>query len=353
MMARAHLTVIATVIAYALLASEGLPAKESRASLIARAQVWMPTDVASMDVKAGPAGHGAFPFLATVPCEYSNKKLGGRSPKFACKVGPEDEAKVKFGGANGEVFAEVASTRLLWALGFGADRMHPVRVICHRCPAEFGGVEQRDGNRLFDPAVIERKMPGDDFPAEAGWSWQELETVDEKAGGATRAQRDALKLLAVFIQHSDSKPEQQRLICLDDAKTEGRKSCAHPFMLLNDVGVTFGHANTFNANSPGSMNFNEWSRTPVWKDASKCVGNLPKSFTGTLDNPAISEEGRLFLADLLGKLSDRQLHDLFEVSRANLRLRSPNDPKSGVASIDDWMDVFKRKRDEISARRCE
>ena len=96
-------------------------------------------------------------------------------------------------------------------------------------------------------------------------------------------------------------------------------------------GVTFGQANTFNTNSAGSMNFSAWSRTPVWKDATKCVGNLPKSFTGTLDNPAISEEGRRFLADLLGKLSDSQLHDLFEVSRAKLRLRSPMDPKSGVA----------------------
>ena len=311
--------------------------KESRASLIARAHVWTPTDVAAMDIKTGPAGPGAFPFLATVSCEYSSKKLGGRSPKFACAIGPKDEAKVKLAGANGEVYAEVAATRLLWALGFGADRMYPVRVICHRCPAEFGGVEQRDGNRLFDPAVIERKMPGHDFPAEDGWSWQELETIDEKAGGATRAQRDAKKLLAVFIQHTDSKPEQQRLMCLDEAETEGGKSCACPFMLLNDAGVTFGHANPFNANAIGSMNFSEWSRTPVWKDATTCVGNLPKSLTGALDNPVIGEDGRRFLADLLGRLSDSQLHDLFEVSRGNLRLQSPNDPKSGVASIDDWV----------------
>jgi len=360
-MVRVHLAVFAPVIACVLLATEGLPAKESRTSLIARAQVWMPTDVAAMDIKAGPADAGAFPFLATVQCEYSKKDLGGKSPKFACAIAPNDEVKVKFGGANGEVYGEVAATRLLWALGFGADRMYPVRVICRRCPAEFGGVDQSDGNRLFDPATIERKMPGKDAAVAPGWSWQELETIDEKAGGATRAQRDALKLLAVFIQHTDSKPEQQRLICLREAKTEntekprdaeGGKSCAHPFMLLNDVGVTFGHANTFNANSTGSMNFSEWSRTPVWKDAAKCVGNLPKSFTGTLDNPAISEEGRQFLTDLLGKLSDSQLHDLFEVSRVNLRLRSPRDLKSGVASIDDWVDVFKRKRDEISARRC-
>jgi hypothetical protein len=350
-MARMHLTIIALVMTHALLASEGLPANEGRASLIARAHVWKPTDVASMDIKAGPVEPGAFPFLTTVPCEYSTTRLSGRSPKFACRVGPGDEAKVKFGGSNGEVYAEVAATRLLWALGFGADRMYPVRVICHGCPRAFGGVEQGDGNRLFDPAVIERKMPGADIFAADGWAWQELETVDEKAGGATRAQRDGLKLLAVFIQHTDSKPEQQRLMCLDDEEGASRP-CGHPFMLLQDVGVTFGQANTFNTNSTGSMNFSEWSRTPVWRDATKCVGNLPKSFTGTLDNPVISEEGRQFLAGLLGRLSDSQLHDLFEVSRARLRLRSPSDPKSGVASNDDWVGVFKRKREEIATRSC-
>ena len=361
-MARLHLALFAPVIACALLAAEGLPAKESRASLIARAQVWMPTSTAALDIKSGPAQPDAFPFLATVQCEYSKKQLGGKSPKFACTIAPDDEVKVKFGGANGEVYAEVAATRLLWALGFGADRMYPVKVICHKCPAEFGGIEQSDGNRLFDPATIERKMPGKDAPVTTGWSWQELETVDEKAGGASRAQRDALKLLAVFIQHTDTKPEQQRLICLKDTKSQKEEtkteqaeagvSCAHPFMLLNDVGVTFGHANTFNANSTGSMNFNEWSRTPVWKGATKCVANLPKSMTGTLDNPAISEEGRQFLANLLGQLSDNQIHDLFEISRVNLRLRSPNDPRSGVASIDDWVGVFNRKRDEIAKRSC-
>ena len=43
-----------------------------------------------------------------------------------------------------------------------------------------------------------------------------------------------------------------------------------------------------------------------------CVGNLPKSFTGTLKDPVISEEGRAFLANLLRQLSDAQIRALFE-----------------------------------------
>ena len=60
--------------------------------------------------------------------------------------------------------------------------------------------------------------------------------------------------------------------------------------------------------------------------------------TGTLENPRISEAGRLFLADLLMQLSDRQLQDLFEVA--------------GVDRTAEWVDVFKRKRNEIVNARC-
>ena len=119
-----------------------------------------------MDLKAGPSGPGAFPFRATVVCEYSDKKLNGLSPKFACVIGRDDEVKVKFGGNNGEVYGEVLATRLLWALGFGADRMYPVNVICRGCPAEFLGIERPNGESRFDPAVIERKPAGTEWPPE-------------------------------------------------------------------------------------------------------------------------------------------------------------------------------------------
>ena len=35
-----------------------------------------------------------------------------------------------------------------------------------------------------------------------------------------RAQRDALKLLAAMLQHTDSKSQQQRLLCLDEPAEE-------------------------------------------------------------------------------------------------------------------------------------
>ena len=99
----------------------------------------MPTDIAAVDIRSGPGGRGAFAFRETVTCDYSDKALAGQSPKFAC-VAAGDDLKVKFGGDNAEVYAEVAATRLLWALGFGADRMYPVRVVCRGCPESLPGV---------------------------------------------------------------------------------------------------------------------------------------------------------------------------------------------------------------------
>lgn len=323
--------------------------------IIARAQVWTRTNVAAMDLKTGPRGPGAFPFRATVTCDYVDEQLGGQSPKFACKAG-DDELKIKYGGANGEVYGEVLATRLLWALGFGADRMYPVNVICRGCPDEFGGIERAGKQSRFDPAIVERKMPGKEFEIDdkPGWSWKDLARIAPASGGAPRAHRDALTLLAVFMQHSDSKPEQQRILCLGPAsnRKSAKDACARPFLMMQDVGLTFGRPTAMNANAASSVNLEAWRGTPVWKAGAACTGNLPKSLTGTLDNPAISEEGRRFLANLLLALSDRQIRDLFEVARIELRLRNPDDTSSGFASIDEWVEAFKAKRAEIVERRC-
>jgi len=333
-------------------ASARAAAPDSRNATIARAALWNATNVAAMNLKEGPRGAGAFPFRALVECNYLDKKLDGDSPKFACVIGNDDEVKVKFGGNNGEVFGEVLTTRLLWALGFGADRMYPVNVVCHGCPETLGGIERPGRESRFDPAVIERKMEGTEWPREGkqGWSWEELDRIDPESKGAPRSQRDALKLLAVFLQHTDSKPQQQRILCLGTPAS--RDSCRNPFLMLNDVGLTFGRATRTNGNDTGGVNLLAWRSTPVWRQGTTCEGNLPKSLTGTLNNPVISEEGRSFLANLLVQLSDRQLLDLFEVARVELRLRAPGTATSGFPTIGEWVAAFREKRSQILERRC-
>lgn len=348
-MSRRLIRPIPVLLTVQCLALVPLRADQSRSDLMRSAAVWKPGDIGARDLRLGPDGPGRVAPGATIACAYVERPLAGNTPKFACRAG-DDELKVKYGGTNGEVFGEVLATRLLWALGFGADRMYPVRVVCTGCPARVGGVLRADGTRLVAPAVIEHKFEGRNLLTDGdGWTWQEIDGVDPRAGGAPRAQRDALKLLAVLMQHTDSKRDQQRLVCLDDAKKD---DCVRPFLLVQDVGRTFGHATLTNGDDGSSVNLLAWQRTPVWRGETGCVGNLPRSLTGTLDNPVISEEGRAFLASLLAQLSDRQLRDLFTVARVQLRPRDPAHGRSGFPTVGEWVAAFRQKQAEIAGRRC-
>jgi hypothetical protein len=323
-----------------------------RLQVIRRAQVWQPTDVASMDLNAGPK-HGAFPPGDTVTCDYVKEAFTGASPKFACVIAKGDRLKVRYGVDNGEVYAGIATSRLLWALGFGADQLYPVHVVCRGCPKELHGDGAAvAGETRFDVAGIERKMPGVDIETSdgPGWAWPELAYVQPATSAMQRMHRDALTLLAVFVQHSDNKTNQQRLTCLGEhAGKAGVANCAEPFMMIHDVGQTFGRANLWNRSSVGSVNLDMWAHTPIWKDAKRCIGDLAAAQTATLSNPTISEAGRKFLADLLIQLSDAQLRDLFTVARF---ADKPVNGRAGRTTVDAWVDAFKHKRDEIASVTC-
>lgn len=325
---------------------------EERRAAIRRASVWSPTNIPSLDLKAGAAPQG-YAFNEWVTCTYEGKKpSSGRSAKFLCTSESGQELKVKYGGFNAEVLGEVIATRLFWALGFAADHMYPVRVRCRGCPKDPAFSEEKDGEvEEFDPAAIERKIPGRamESSADSGWKWKELEDIGPEAGPDARAHRDALKLLAAFVQHTDSKRPNQRLLC-PEGQEQGATGCRQPVLMVQDLGLTFGRGGLLNRNKD-SVNLKRWAEVPVWRDRGQCVAQLAKSFTGSLGNPKISEAGRAFLAGLLQQLSDAQLRDLFEAGRVQ---RRPSDPRKPgpPADADAWVEAFKRKRAEIVDARC-
>jgi hypothetical protein len=319
--------------------------KQQRLDAIHHAQVWKATDVRSKDLKAGPQGPSAFKPNESVACDFVEHPHGaGSTPKFACAAAGDRELKVRYGKTNGEVYAQVAATRLLWALGFWANRMYPVKVTCAGCPDDpFKDLKAAPRSKItvFDPATIDVKIDGETIETkpDEGWSWDELAQVDEQAGGASKAQRDALTLLAVLIQHSSNKAINQRIVCTDPPR------CSQTVMMIADLGKTFGRANAFNKDATAAVNFKEWSQQPIWEASSGCTGHLSRSWSGTMRDPRVGEDGRKLLAGLPNQLSDAQLHDLFEVARFTER-----DPS---ATVDDWVAAFKQKRAAITNRRCE
>jgi hypothetical protein len=332
---------------------------DERFELLRRAQVWQPIATRSLDLRAGPPGQDAFAFEETVPCRYSTEPPSGRTPKFNCTLANGDVVKVKYGRDNGEVYAEVAATRLFWALGFGTDRQYAVRVACTDCPADpWKNREPEAGaTRTFDPAIIERKAPGDPIQvrgANKGWEWWELQRIDARLGGAPRAHLDALKLLAVFVQHYDTKDEQQRLMCLPGGVRQdaaGAETCARPFLFTVDLGGSFSRGSTLVKEN--KFEFAQWSSVPVWEDPRRCIAKLKRSLTGTLGNPRIGEAGRAFLAERLMDLEERQVRDLFVAARAGEtgeRIVGPEGERT--VSVDDWVRAFLHRRAQIVEHRC-
>jgi hypothetical protein len=336
---------------------------EERLHFIHSAQVWHPTDIPHMNIWRGPEDSLSFNFEQRVDCDFIPKKADGTTAKFLCKTSDGTKIKVRYEASNGKIFSMPAGTRLFWALGFGAIRSYPVKVRCHGCPEDPWMDPESDdvADRWFHPAVADLKMPGkwiaETDHEDSGWSWDELDLVEERHGGAPRKHRDALKLLAAFVQHGDNNAGQQKLMCLPEGSQEasqedssGSSFCTRPFMMVEDLGSTFGGAEMLDERA--SMNLAAWERHSIWKNRARCIADLAHTPSGTLSDPKISEKGRAFLAGLLSQLTDRQIEDIFRVGRADRRDQNEQGRFRKFVPISEWVRVFKAKRAEILNARC-
>ena len=334
-------------------------AKALRDDALARAEVWRrpAVPIEQADFTGEKDEHRLDP-ARVLACKFLPRASSGTTPKFDCVLPDGDVVKVKYGGS-AEQHAEVAASRLLGALGFGADHMQLVpRVRCFGCPyspfrtyqvLELARVDGAYSRRIdydhyvdFQWVSVERRFPAStvDAPGVKGWGFFELDRVDPARGGAPRAHVDALRLAAVLLHHWDNKSENQRLVCLADPKPSDNRECPRPFALLQDLGSTFG---------PNKVNFESWSTRPVWSGPGCEVHMEDMPFGGaTFGRATIGEAGRRFLSERLERLSDRQLRDLF----AGARFPERQGGRGAGGSADDWVRAFQAKAREIATRRC-
>jgi hypothetical protein len=348
-----------------------------------------------VDILAGPAQNKKllqFHYNDNVTCEFvePGAKMGGNTPKFLCKIVKvegangtvqiltgdmkEEPVKVKFGSDNREVYAEIISSRLLWAMGFYTDAWFPIRVDCTNCPSDPESGSGSPGDRTYAQASVVRKYDGHKMyevgKEDEGWSWKEFEALS----GRPSYEKDGLKLMAAFISHSDNKPPQQRLICngvkVDSSTHPFKTTCEESKLVVQDVGATFGGGGIFTSNSTAKVNLQDWSNKKVWakggapagsnKQPQECQAELHKSLTAKdgLDNPTISEEGRRMVAGLMCQLTDKQIADLFKAGRVAEMPEHHNSDgtfKQGQSEdqvIQQWVTVFKQKREDLAGGRC-
>lgn len=378
-----------------------LTSPQSRATYLAHATVWRDHEPLTPDeLLAGPSGHFPYTFEEAtsnsgVSCMFTQpgRELGGKSPKFRCTTNDKHGLRVKYWDpelqdGNREVFARVAASRLMWALGFETVPSLPLNLLCDDCPTNPTTGEGARRKRFYlaelqqypasGPLILSRQ------DRNQGWSWREF---DELIKGLPpgpervrqRTQFDALTLLGVFMQHGDRKPEQQALYCdgpvsvaagsarawdeSDGALTlheaPSASACAHAVAIVVDLGATFGGAGRTSSAGGAKMNLDEWRRKTVFKDSDNgtCRGRLTVSITAGHDgagDPVISEEGRHFLLEQLGRLSPAHVRAIFLAARAEQVRGSFKGAAGGGDStaIDEWVAAFQDKVQQIEAHRC-
>jgi len=330
------------------------PEWAARAELITRARVMVPSppDIRTVDLSQTPT-HPIYSAPSTNPveCRYVPKQAKATTAKFDCELPDGTVVKVKYGWSP-EKYGEVAATRLISALGFGADQVTLVeRLRCVGCPPfpfemqvlaeSFYATTLLDlmtsdtRVRNFTSVAVEKKLAGRGIEVDPheGWDWNELERIEPAKGGATRAEADALRLTAMFLSHWDNKYSNQRLICeeREGAGDDPLARCDTPILIMQDLGATFG---------PTKVELKPWTSTPIWKDGPGCVigmEDMPYD-GGYFTAMHISEEGRALLASKLTQLSDAQITALFTGAK--------------FKDVPAWVATFKQKVREIADRTC-
>ncbi|MDQ3069395.1 MAG: hypothetical protein M3R55_06665 [Acidobacteriota bacterium] len=342
---------------------EGTEAWRTRADALTRGRVFMPEApaVEQVDFTRNHTEPNPFPPDAALECRYQPKKISGTTPKFDCRMANGEVIKVKY-GVNPEIPSEVATTRLLTALGFGADHMSIVKSVrCFGCPRSPFRYRQAsewffvtplhewmidfDKYTDFEQVAIERKLNARAFEAgeHEGWAWYELAAVDPSRGGAPRADVDALRLMAVFLAHWDNKSANQRIACLGDDGDDGDARCANPLLMIQDAGATFG---------PRKVDLDGWKRAAIWRtDKPGCWASMDQlPYSGaTFSDVEITEDGRRILADKLGRLTDRQITQMFSAAGFP---DADGTMRPGATDVQPWVEVFMAKRREIATRAC-
>ena len=216
---------------------------EQRLRYLSEAQIWSdPGELTPAILLAGPPLEKGSPLEGAppgqpIPCTFSQpgKTMGGNTTKFLCTTTAGKTIRVKYSdgskSGNREVFSAVAASRLLWALGFKSDPIYPVSIDCRDCPADpmsgKGAREQRKYLAIYQPEITGLVMVARPEQNQ-GWRWEELDrAIDSLPVGEARSRQrqhfDALMLAAVFLQHGDRKPEQQRLACHRYLENSGRR----------------------------------------------------------------------------------------------------------------------------------
>ena len=343
--------------------------RDTRKTAEMRAQVWHQPDpaydpVLGYNTSTGPR-KGAPPvnedgLALPIKCTAMEHDKGtGTTPKFYCTVdGVTDEngkpviykVKPHFKGQqremrNGEIYGEFLSSRFSQALGFFADDEWVADVTCRDCKESLTKNFQGVPFGPFQPAAgIELSLgKGIDVNCDDKDTAPLDRTLsDLLRSGGSAAEIDAFKLWLAFIDHGDTKANNQKFSCLNPEKSASFLTCDPENIVyyVSDMGSSFG-----------STSASEKKATlALWKgkDPIKMEGRRCHTTAKGVGDTDILEEGRALLAEQLQRLVNAEAKNglitrVFKASR--------NEERDKPAAM--WTAEFIRKAKMVINARCE
>ncbi|PWT89658.1 MAG: hypothetical protein C5B55_11015 [Blastocatellia bacterium] len=305
-----------------------------------------------------PVGQDGVALPVTCVAMRNESPGSGTTPKFYCTVpgnvddnGEPVRYKVKphFKGQspdkrNGEVYGEFLSSRFSKAMGFFADDEWVADVTCNDCEKSLTKNFQGAPFSPFQPAAgIELSLAkGIDTNCDHKESGPIAGSLQKLlANGASRAEIDAFKLWLAFIDHGDTKTDNQRFSCLDSEKDGNNRICkpGEAVFYVSDMGSTFGYSTA----SEKKARLESWRK----KDPIKVSGGTCESTAKSIGDAKVTEAGRQLLARNLQRLLDAEDKDgtitkVFAASRNAERDQPPRE----------WTAEFIRKARTIIDARC-
>lgn len=294
---------------------------KARVSVPGDAMIWAdPGDVSAKDLYWGIGSPEGVP---KPPFTFLKEDFSGTKPKVHVTDANGVRWNVKLG--SDEVHAEVAASRITWALGFMVEESYYVDT--GRIDGMRSETLKRAG-RAFRPdgsfvAARFEKRPDHIERLKINWTWDQNPFVGSK-------EISGLKLLAVMVNNWDVMPKNNNVLAI-----RGADGSVRTWYLIADWGQTFGRMGSPQSHSKWVLQ--DYKSTPFVLGTSGDTLKLHfEGYTPDLFRNIPIEHARWF-AGLVSQLSDAQLRDAFRAGGAR-----PADAEAFAAR-------FREKVDELKA----
>ena len=246
--------------------------------------MWEPVSIASMDLFDGPGGDEMRPDLSKI--EFIKEEKGGHNKKFRIKDGSGKTWVAKLGR---EARPETAAVRLLYGIGYKTEINYLVPSITIPGKGTF-----KDVRLEARPDNIERLEE---------WKWKSNPFVGSK-------ELQGLKIMMVFMTNWDVLDLQNKVLEVDGEN----------HYIVSDLGATFGKLGNNNfpifyrlGRKTGSAK--AYAKTQLVRRVER-DGDVILSYKGKNRGvfKDIKVEDARWLANLMSKLSDKQIGDAFRAA---------------------------------------